>query len=136
MLSENSESNAYIRHQLDTQSPADISWNFGLKYPLVHWPTWGGVRGSSPLPRLLPGTFGAWRTIFPLLDNLGRHITANFRKDGIKGMGVLMVVSPPPSPGCHQHRPSTWTWRFCKGYINHNNQATNTDDDDIARSIH
>ena len=33
VLSENSESNAYIRHQIDIQSPADISWKLWLKHP-------------------------------------------------------------------------------------------------------
>ena len=69
----------------------------------VHWPTWGGVRGSSPLPLLLPGTFGAWRTISPLLDILG-HITASFRKDGIKEWGVLLVVD---------HDYELYEERFC-----------------------
>ena len=53
------------------------------------------------------------------------NITASFRKDGLKEWGVLLVVCPPSSSGCRQHRPSTLSWRVLQG-IDHNNQVIET----------
>ena len=116
ILSENRESNAYIRHYINIQSPAGILWHVGLKYPLVHWLTWAACLGSAPLAKTPPWQLRGLTTISPLLNILGRNITANFRKDGLKEWGILLVVCPPSSSGCRQHRPSTLSWRVLQGF--------------------
>ena len=74
---------------------------------------------------LSPWQLRGLTTISPSLDILGRYITASFRKDGLKEWGILLVVCPPSSSGCRQHRPSTLSWRVLQG-IDHNNQVIET----------
>ena len=99
---------------------------FLVKIPLVvHRLTWAACLGSAPLAKTPPWQLRGLTTISPLLEILGRHITASFRKDGLKEWGILLVVCPPSSSGCRQHRPSTLSWRVLQG-IDHNNQVIET----------
>ena len=109
---------------VNIQSPASIV-DFLVKIPPVRRLTWAACLGSAPLAKTPPWQLRGLTTISPLLNILGRNITASFRKDGLKEWGILLVVCPPSSSGCRQHRPSTLSWRVLQG-IDHNNQVLET----------